>query len=69
MVFSEPLGRLLLYFMHLFIFLVCLFQLSTAKLQKIPSVMLSVAVKGIKCIDARAKVMLSLLQSVLARKS
>lgn len=34
-------------------------RLSTAKLQKIPSVMLSVSVKGIKFIDARSKIMVS----------
>ncbi|KAL9955552.1 hypothetical protein ACROYT_G036890 [Oculina patagonica] len=34
-------------------------RLSTAKLQKIPSVTLSVSVKGIKFIDARSKIMVS----------
>lgn len=34
-------------------------RLSTAKLQKIPSVILSVSVKGIKFIDARSKIMVS----------
>jgi len=34
-------------------------RLSTAKLQKIPSVILSVSIKGIKFIDARSKIMVS----------
>ena len=47
-----------LYFFDIFLVQFIIFQLSTAKLQKIPSVILSVSVKGIKFIDARSKVRL-----------